>query len=451
MNLNTQLVFAFAFIVFLTLTLVLGTRWFLRWRRLRREAAGHRDELRRAEQEALAHAQQEQLRAEQMAAATVETDASATDTQPTATTESEQPQPATASEPANVPEPVAAAASGPYQSWTPPQAATWEPTAGEDGNVSWTNSQLFHTRDEHFTEPDHIPKVTADQVPGLVEDDYVFGSATPALAALMPESDVPRVESDLKRAGYYQPHARQNLSAIRFVLILASLSFFGVLLLLSPPEYEVYLGVAMLVASGALWAIPRLIIQNRGAERRSQMERAMPDMLDMLNMCVSQGLTIRDSIKRIATDLRPVYPALAGELAIVTDQSEVGSMQIALDNFAERVDVPEVDSFVSLINQSERMGTSVSDALTEYSNTMRESLRQRTDEKANSASFKLMFPTVLFMMPAVFMFLMGPAILELQDFFDAGGIEGLEGDTGGLENIQNVVRNPQAGNQAANQ
>jgi tight adherence protein C len=159
-------------------------------------------------------------------------------------------------------------------------------------------------------------------------------------------------------------------------------------------------------------------------------------------MCVSQGLTIPSSLKRIAIDLKPVYPVLASELAIVAHQSEVGNMHVALDNFADRVDVPEVDSFVSLMNQSEKMGTNVSDALTEYSNTMRESLRQRTDEKANKASFKLMFPTVLFMMPAVFMFLMGPAILELQDFFDQGGMDTVRGATQ-LGDIGTVTQGPQ--------
>lgn len=170
----------------------------------------------------------------------------------------------------------------------------------------------------------------------------------------------------------------------------------------------------------------------------------MPDMLDMLNMCVSQGLTIPSSMKRIANDLKPVYPALAMELSIVQRQAEIGNLRIALDNFADRVSVPEVDSFVSLMTQSERMGTSVSDALTEYANTMRESLRQRTDEKANKAAFKLMFPTVLFMMPAVFMFLMGPAILELQDFFDQGGVNNLSEGIGTLDNVQNLTRGSQA-------
>ena len=151
-------------------------------------------------------------------------------------------------------------------------------------------------------------------------------------------------------------------------------------------------------------------------------------------MCVSQGLTIRASMHRISGDLRPVYPVLASELAIVSRQTEIGNLRVALNNFADRVNVAEVDSFVSLMNQSEQMGTSISDALTEYSNTMRESLRQRTDEKANKASFNLMFPTVLFMMPAVFMFLMGPAVLELQDFFDEGGVDNLQQGTDAIQN-----------------
>jgi len=84
------------------------------------------------------------------------------------------------------------------------------------------------------------------------------------------------------------------------------------------------------------------------------------------------------------------------------------------------------------------MGTSVSDALTEYSNTMRESLRQRTDEKANKASFNLMFPTVLFMMPAVFMFLLGPAILEVSDFLDEGGVENIQQGADAIQNIDQL-------------
>ncbi len=269
--------------------------------------------------------------------------------------------------------------------------------------------------------------------------DYVFGPATSTLSAVMPTPDVERTSKELTRAGYHQPHAMQNLQAVRFMMLFGVFFLGGCAVILVPQQLSCSQCFGTLGMAGLVWAFPRIYLQNKATERTSQLERAMPDMLDMLNMCVSQCLTIPDSLKRISRDLQPVYPALATELLIVVHQSEVGNMQIALDNLADRVDVPEVDSFVSLINQSERMGTNVSDALTEYSNTMRESLRQRTDEKANKAAFRLMFPTVLFMMPAVFGFLMGPAILELQQFFDEGGLDALSA-SGDLSTVSQGLR-----------
>jgi tight adherence protein C len=324
----------------------------------------------------------------------------------------------------------AASSSGPGTAWSPPEAAAWQPSDDSEQAVSWSESELFRDRDDQFPEPEHIPRVSAGQLPSADTSDYAFGAATPALAALMPVSDVDRTYDELAQAGYHQPHAMQNLQALRFLLVFVSLIMLGGLLLVVPTQAEPWVLGSMLIIPAALWAVPRILIQNKATERRSQLERAVPDMLDMLNMCVSQGLPIPDSLKRIASDLKPVYPVLAGELAIVVQQAEVGNLRIVLENFARRVNVPEVDSFTNLMTQSDRMGTSASNALTEYSSTMRESLRQRTDEKANSAAFKLMFPTVLFMMPAVFMFLMGPAILELQEFFDGGGLQQIREGTG---------------------
>ncbi len=172
--------------------------------------------------------------------------------------------------------------------------------------------------------------------------------------------------------------------------------------------------VLMVVFSGAGWAIPRLYIRNKEAERTSGIEHAMPDIL---NMCVSQGLTEQESFRRISGELGTVYPHLAKELDIVREQAEVGTMPHALQNFADRIDVPEVQSFTSLLIQTERMETSVSLALEEYSDNFCEAHRQLADQKANNATFKLLFPTVFCLMPAVYLFLLGPAVIELSDFF----------------------------------
>jgi len=82
------------------------------------------------------------------------------------------------------------------------------------------------------------------------------------------------------------------------------------------------------------------------------------------------------------------------------------------------MDSTEVNAFTSLLIQSEATGTSVSRALTDYSDSMRSTMRERADSRANAASFKLLFPTVLCLMPSVFMFLLGPAVVSLSDFAD---------------------------------
>lgn len=319
--------------------------------------------------------------------------------------------------------------------------------------TTWQDRTLFtpHTQ-SGWRGSSAIPTVEAHEVPTVDTSDYSYGSATPILAAFLPEGDEGRrlLVRELKQAGDYAPHARENLAATRFLFMMGSLLIGGVCVLMAPRSVERVLLVGTLVMTALGWSIPSLLVKSRAKSRRTEIERAIPDMMDMLNMCVSQGLTVPDSLSRISMDLKPVYPALAQELSIVVDQAKVGTLGEALQNFAERIDLPQVDSFTSLLTQTERMGTSVSDALTDYSDTMRESLRQRADERANQASFSLLFPTVLCLMPAVFLFLMGPAAIELSKFTNAGGLRAL---SEGRQAAQGANRTPQrrGGNAGAGQ
>jgi tight adherence protein C len=256
---------------------------------------------------------------------------------------------------------------------------------------------------------------------GLVDgSDYVFGPATPVLAAMLPESTTRHDEArkELQTAGYYQPHAIANLAAIRYVAIIVPLLALGLLLLVAPRTLERYILVAMLVVPAVGWAIPRLVVKRRAAERTQRIEAAIPDMLDMLNMCVSQGMTVPAALTRVGAELGSTHPDLQTELEIVSEQAHLGSIDQALTNFRRRIDVPEVHSFTTLLMQTERMGTGVAAALADYSDNMRESLKQRAEEKGNKAAFKLLFPTVFCLMPAVFMVLMGPAIIEFSNFMN---------------------------------
>jgi len=304
-------------------------------------------------------------------------------------------------------------------------AAARTQTADAEARPTWHRDKLFGDIQPKI---DPAARVLAEDTPVARSDDFVFGEATPFLASMLPDSAVRREEtrSELISAGYYQPHALQNLSAVRYAMMMGAL-IVGLLLLLAAPQRLEWMAMGGLVILPLLgWALPRLFVRGQAADRRSEIERGMPDLLDMLNMCVSQGLTVQDAMKRILRELRGSYPALAQELRIVSEQASIGNMHQALENFSRRLDIPEVHSFTSLLTQTERMGTSISEALTSYSDTMRESLRQRADEKGNAATFQLLFPTVLCLMPAVYLFLLGPAIIDLSNFFTSGGRDALD-------------------------
>ncbi|MBI3863635.1 MAG: type II secretion system F family protein [Planctomycetia bacterium] len=263
-----------------------------------------------------------------------------------------------------------------------------------------------------------LPPVHPEQT-GLADtNDYVFGPLTPVLAAMLPDSETRQDESrkELHAAGYYQPHAPSNLAAIRYLCIIVPLVLLGLLLLVTPRALERTILISMLIVPAVGWALPRLVLKRRAAERTRRVEAGIPDMLDMLNMCVSQGMTLPVAFTRIARDLGETHPDLQTELKIVSEQAELGSLDQALGNFRRRIDVPEVHSFTTLLMQTERMGTSVATALSDYSENIREGLKQRAEEKGNRAAFTLLFPTVLCLMPAVFLILMGPAVLEFSNF-----------------------------------
>lgn len=294
-------------------------------------------------------------------------------------------------------------------------------TAPSDKRLSsWNDRQLF-TRFEGivFEDPNVLPLPTPEELP-IAEGDLVFGEATSAMAQLLPESQS-RMEiqrRNLAGAGYNSRAAWINLNAIRFALAFGAMVFFGILLLMSPPALETLMAALVVIAPVMGWALPPLFVSAKANERRIDIERGIPDILDMLNMGVSQGLTVPAALQRIGPEIAPALPALAAEIQLVNRQAQVGSLAHGLRSFSKRIDSPEVLSFTSLLMQAEQTGTSIGRALTEYSDSMRSSLRERADSRANAASFKLLFPTVLCLMPSVFLFLLGPAILEMEQFFE---------------------------------
>jgi tight adherence protein C len=307
---------------------------------------------------------------------------------------------------------------------------------------TWNDRRLFsglHGILAHG--PSQLVDPSPEELP-IDDGEYLFGPSTPALAAMLPESDVRREthRSSLTAAGYYSRASWTNLTALRFVLAFLSMVAIGFWLLMAPPQFEMGLLGALVAVPMMMWALPPLIVAAKAKDRQIDIDRGLPDVLDMLNMGVSQGLTAPQCLSRISREIKDAHPALAAELRIVDQQTQFGSLSQALRNFAKRIDSTEVASFTSLLIQSDSTGTSISKSLEDYSDSMRSSLRERADARANSASFWMLVPVTLCLMPSVFLFLLGPAIVQLDSFFGTQASQLMEDRDNALDSMQRRPR-----------
>ena len=136
--------------------------------------------------------------------------------------------------------------------------------------------------------------------------------------------------------------------------------------------------------------------------------------MDILVICLEGGLSLPAALKRVSSELKMVHPALAAELGIVQREIQLGRTSgEALRKMGERSDLEEVRSLASVILQSERLGASLVKSLRVHADTLRVKRQQRAEELAQTAATKMLFPTVLFILPAMFVVILGPAVIHI--------------------------------------
>ncbi len=259
---------------------------------------------------------------------------------------------------------------------------------------------------------------------GAVEDGRsrpAFGIMTNVMAALMPISSQAKkqIGRELRQAGFYTPHALADFLATRNVALLAwTLLVAFTAFAVYDPQRDVTLLVVIvgIVFAILIFAMPRLVLQGQARRRVTNIQGALPDGLDMLNMCMTGGLSLQMAFERVTGEIRSAHRDLATEFDIIRRHSETHTMERALDLFAERIDTPEVKSLAAVTSQSVRLGSNVGTALQEYADSMRTTQRQRAEERGNRRSVAMLFPVALCLAPPVYILLLGPAVLELRDF-----------------------------------
>lgn len=217
----------------------------------------------------------------------------------------------------------------------------------------------------------------------------------------------------LARAGYYDP---QHVFDYYYIRVLSAI-FLGAIGLLVGPLLGLPFFTVLLLGAGATalgWMTPWLVVTRQIRKRKEEIRLSVPNMLDLLVICVEAGLSLTAGIQRVAAEIRISSRALSEELHIVTQEILIGRTKgEAFRNLADRTETDELRSMAITVTQSDRLGTSVASALRVLAENMRFDRRQRAEEQANKAQVKLVFPLVLLILPELLVVLLGPALINI--------------------------------------
>ena len=168
----------------------------------------------------------------------------------------------------------------------------------------------------------------------------------------------------------------------------------------------------MLAATG--YFLPSYILRLVLRKRQDRIDRALPDVLDLMIVCMEAGLALQATFVRVADEVKGISKDLHNELQITNAELRTGiPRETALKNLAERTGVQSVKSLVGLMVQTEKMGTSIAEALRTHADFIRVQRAQRAEEIAAKLPVKILFPMMLFIMPALFIVILGPGAIRI--------------------------------------
>jgi len=227
------------------------------------------------------------------------------------------------------------------------------------------------------------------------------------------QADVSIIQQRLIRAGYRRESAVNYFYGAKVLMpILLCLVAFATGIGHWSPFF------AYLVALGLGFLLPDFWLGNRIAHRQANIRRGLPDVLDLLVICIEAGLSLDQATARSAEELAVAHPDICDELSLVVLEQRAGCPRAdAWKHFADRCNVESVRNLVSVLAQSEKFGTSIAKTLRVHSDTLRTQRRQKVEEQAAKTTVKLVFPLVFFIFPSLFLVTLGPAAIVIMDNF----------------------------------
>lgn len=242
----------------------------------------------------------------------------------------------------------------------------------------------------------------------------VLGKADSFLDRVTPKNYYISMEKRIKEAGSPKGISVGGIVFFQICLTcIAGASAFFMLISAKMPSSKVLIIICCMI--GIINILPKYYLKHKITERQKEIERTLPDVLDLLTVSIEAGLSFDGAVSKLVEKMSGV---LVQEFSIVLKEMRVGvAKKDAFRSLVERVPAPSLVTFVGAIVQADQLGVSVGNVLRIQSSQARQKRRQKTQENAMKAPVKMLIPMIIFIMPTIFIVILGPVLIKIIEAF----------------------------------
>ncbi len=268
---------------------------------------------------------------------------------------------------------------------------------------------------ERFKSPSHTykPGIRVEGPENLYKKRFLGWVSSFGKFALEDKEEISKTRSVLIQAGFRQPRGPAIYFGIRALTSFSLLIPYLVVVTMRGRVGTLHwLASVLLVGMG--FYLPEYVLTVTTRRRQDRIDKALPDVLDLLIVCLEAGMSLQATLNRVAEEVRVISKDLYNELQLTNAELRTGiTREMALKNLGERTGVPDLKSLVSLMIQSEKMGTSIAQSLRTHASFTRVKRGQKAEEVASKLPVKILIPMIFFIFPTILIVVLGPAAIQI--------------------------------------
>jgi tight adherence protein C len=272
-----------------------------------------------------------------------------------------------------------------------------------------------HERLDELRNPPRRREIEAVRGKKSAAMSKVLAKASPMARPLQPKSDEEKgkIRRRLCEAGFRNESAVGAFLGLKFIALLVGLALSGGTTLLTTGLTQKTLIYTVITTAGMFY-LPDFIVWMIAKHRKDKIFLGLPDVLDLLVVCVEAGLGLDQAMRKVSEEMKKSCKVLADEFALCNFHLQMGrARNEVLQDLGARTGVADLRSLAAILIQADKFGSSIAQALRVQSDSMRTRRRQLAEEKAAKTAVKLIFPLVIFIFPAIFVVLVGPAAITI--------------------------------------